>query len=62
MTALVGEAQRLLKQMGYYQGVLDGVAGPRTLAAIRSFQRRAGLKPTGEVSEELIVKMAFLPL
>ncbi len=62
VTLMVAEAQRLLKQMGYDPGPIDGVPGPRTQAAIRSFQRRTGLTPTGEISEGLIVKMAFLPL
>jgi TPR repeat protein len=60
--AMIAEAQRLLIQRGYQPGPVDGAAGPRTQAAIRSFQARSGLAQTGEVSEELIVKMAFLPL
>jgi TPR repeat protein len=60
--SLVAEAQRLLRQRGYDPGPADGLAGPRTQSAIRSFQRSAGLPETGEVSTALIVKMAFLPL
>lgn len=59
---LIAEAQRLLRQRGYDPGPVDGVPGPRTQAAIRSFQRQAGVPDTGEVTESLIVKMAFLPL
>jgi localization factor PodJL len=60
--SLVAEAQRLLRQRGYDPGPADGVSGPRTQSAIRSFQRSAGLPETGEVSTTLIVKMAFMPL
>jgi localization factor PodJL len=60
--SLVMEAQRLLRQRGYDPGPADGVPGPRTQNAIRSFQRKAGLPATGEASEVLIVKLAFLPL
>jgi localization factor PodJL len=60
--AMVAEAQRLLKQRGYDPGPIDGVPGRRTQDAIRNFQRRAGLTPTGDVTEALIVKMAFLQL
>jgi TPR repeat protein len=60
--ARIAEAQRMLKQMGYDPGPIDGVPGPRTEAAIRAYQRRAGVEPTGVVTEGLIVKMAFLPL
>lgn len=60
--ARIAEAQRLLKQMGYDPGPVDGLPGPRTEAAIRAYQRRAGIEQTGDVTEGLIVKMAFLPL
>lgn len=59
---MVLEAQRLLKQRGFDPGPIDGIPGKRTQEAIRSFQRRAGLAATGDVSDALIVKMAFLPL
>jgi TPR repeat protein len=61
-STMIMEAQRLLRQRGYDTGPADGVAGPRTLNAVRSFQRSAGLPATGEVDEKLIVKMAFMPL
>jgi localization factor PodJL len=61
-TEMIAEAQRLLKRMGYEAGPVDGRQGPRTQAAVRSFQRRAGLAETGQITQALIVKMAFLPL
>jgi TPR repeat protein len=60
--AMVAEAQRILKQRGYDPGPIDGVPGKRTQDAVRSFQRRLGMAPTGDVTEVLIAKMAFLPL
>jgi TPR repeat protein len=60
--AMVAEAQRLLKQRGFDPGPVDGVPGKRTQEAVRSFQRRLGMAPTGDVTEVLIAKMAFLPL
>jgi localization factor PodJL len=59
---MIAEAQRLLTQMGYKPGPVDGTTGPRTDAAVRSFQRRVGMAETGAVTQDLIVKMAFLPL
>ena len=39
--------QTQLKGLSIYTGKLDGVAGPKTLAAIRGFQRINGLKVDG---------------
>lgn len=36
-----------LKARGLYRGSVDGLPGPRTAAAVRRFQRRAGLAPDG---------------
>jgi len=40
---LVVDAQRLLTQLGYDPGVVDGVAGAKTRAATQKFQKREGL-------------------
>jgi peptidoglycan hydrolase-like protein with peptidoglycan-binding domain len=39
--------QVALRAYGLYVGAIDGVAGPGTRAALRSFQQHAGLAPTG---------------
>lgn len=39
--------QVALRSFGLYRGPVDGVAGPQTVAAVRAFQRRQGLRPTG---------------
>ena len=36
---LAVRAQRLLKALGYYDGTVDGIAGPLTFAAIQQFRR-----------------------
>lgn len=59
---LVVEAQRLLVTLGYRPGPVDGIIGPRTLAAIREFEKRIGLHSTGQLSEALLAKMAFAQL
>lgn len=43
----VAGLQVALKVRGLYRGPVDGVAGPRTIAAVRAFQRRAGLAVDG---------------
>ena len=39
--------QALLAALGFYTGPVDGIAGPRTVAAVKSAQRAYGLTPTG---------------
>lgn len=56
---LVAEAQRLLAGLGYKPGPADGIAGPRTIAAIREFEKRLGLRATGQLNQALLAKMAF---
>ncbi|WP_404301084.1 peptidoglycan-binding protein [Alicycliphilus denitrificans] len=43
------EAQERLNALGYNVGTPDGSIGPRTVAAIRSFQSSKGLKVTGQL-------------
>ena len=57
--SVVAEAQRLLGKLGYRPGPVDGIIGPRTVAAIRAFERKVGLPTTGRVSNALVAKMAF---
>lgn len=45
--ANVAALQVALRARGLYDGAIDGVAGPRTGTAVRSFQRRAGIAVDG---------------
>ncbi len=45
----VREAQTLLNQLGYDCGVVDGIFGAQTEAAVKAFQKDAGLKVDGIV-------------
>ncbi|MFA4900865.1 MAG: peptidoglycan-binding domain-containing protein [Brevundimonas sp.] len=45
----VADTQRALVRLGYDPGPVDGIAGPRTRAAIVAFQRAHGLTPYGVV-------------
>jgi len=46
------EIQALLNKLGYSVGVVDGIYGPKTAAAVVKFQRYFGLSPTGVVNDE----------
>jgi hypothetical protein len=46
--------QAALAWRGYYNGRIDGVMGPETSAAIRSFQAHQGLPTTGQIDSGLV--------
>jgi Transglycosylase SLT domain/Putative peptidoglycan binding domain/LysM domain len=43
--------QVALYRHGHYKGPIDGIAGPQTKGAIRSFQRSKGIEPDGVVGK-----------
>ena len=51
---IINDIQRELTRRGYYDGVTDGLYGPKTDAAIRDFEQAAGLKPSTEPNEALL--------
>lgn len=51
------ELQGLLAARGYAVGAIDGIIGSRTQAAIRAFQRRAGLPADGYASTSLLDRL-----
>jgi formate hydrogenlyase subunit 3/multisubunit Na+/H+ antiporter MnhD subunit len=54
---LVELAQHHLRNLGYDPGPLDGFIGPRTLDAVRRFQRDQGLAATGVLSFEFLERL-----
>jgi peptidoglycan hydrolase-like protein with peptidoglycan-binding domain len=60
---VVRDIQSALRQLAMYEGDVDGIAGPRTLQAIRDFQARAGLEPNGKVGAPLLdaIRTASVP-
>lgn len=48
----VMEIQALLNKLGYDVGVIDGIYGPKTAAAVQKFQRYFRLPPTGTVADD----------
>ncbi len=49
--------QSLLAALGYYTGPIDGIVGPRMVAAIKSAQKALGLTTTGQSSTEFTAKL-----
>ncbi|WP_291332397.1 peptidoglycan-binding domain-containing protein [Desulfovibrio sp.] len=53
----IKEAQRLLTELGYDPGPVDGGYGRRTADAVKTFQRDIGSVQNGEINEELLILM-----
>ena len=50
----VGDLQRRLNALGFHAGREDAILGPETAAALREFQRNAGLAPDGIAGAETL--------
>jgi hypothetical protein len=55
----VAAVQRRLGELGYYYGVVDGVMGPRTRAAIAAYESRHGLVVDGTISAPLLDRLGL---
>ena len=49
-SAAIETLQRELGQLNYYEGPVDGIMGPQTIAVIKDLQRQAGLPQTGTMN------------
>ena len=57
-SAGLGTAQRVLSQLGYYQGPRDGVASPALRMAIAAYQRDQGLSASGALDAETLDRLS----
>lgn len=55
--APVEQVQRELARLGLYTGAIDGISGSRTEAAVRVYEKKAGLTPSGKPSAALLAHM-----
>ncbi len=56
---MVTKIQTNLKKWGYYKGSVDGVFGTQTSQAVRSFQRKNGLKVDGIVGSRTLAALGL---
>lgn len=55
--ATIRSVQSALKELGMYSGIVDGIAGPETGAAIKRFEHAARLSLTGRADEALLARL-----
>jgi hypothetical protein len=53
--------QRLLKQAGFYAGLVDGSLGPNTRAAIIKYQQFKGIPKTGSLNRATLESLGWKP-
>ena len=54
---LVAKAQTMLNKLGYRLGSADGVAGPKTVRAVRRFQKSHRIRVDGKITPALITAL-----
>lgn len=59
---VVRGVQMVLTLLGYEVGTPDGLAGPRTAEAIRSFERATGMSESGAVNPRLLAVLGSQPV
>jgi len=59
---VISKVQRALDKLGFDVGTPDGVAGPKTAEAIRSFERGTGMSETGAINPRLLAVLGSQPV
>lgn len=58
---IVARAQVILMRRGFYRSGIDGQFGPGMNFALRNYQARLGLRPTGRFDVETLASLNLLP-
>jgi peptidoglycan hydrolase-like protein with peptidoglycan-binding domain len=58
---VVEQVQRILKDLDFYSGAVDGIAGPNTARAIEAYQRKVGLAVSGKIDGVLLDQLGATP-
>jgi peptidoglycan hydrolase-like protein with peptidoglycan-binding domain len=58
---IISRAQIILLRQGYYRDDVDGAYGPAMRLAVRNYQARFGLHPTGLLDVETLALLNLLP-
>jgi peptidoglycan hydrolase-like protein with peptidoglycan-binding domain len=58
---IVSRAQIALLRQGFYRDEIDGLYGPAMNFALRNYQARFGLRPSGRLDVETLAALSLLP-
>jgi len=58
---IVSRAQIILMRQGFYRDEIDGLYGPAMNFALRNYQSRFGLQPSGRLDLETLAELSLLP-
>jgi peptidoglycan hydrolase-like protein with peptidoglycan-binding domain len=58
---IVSRAQIILMRQGFYRDEIDGLYGPAMNFALRNYQARLGLQPSGRLDVETLASLSLLP-
>jgi peptidoglycan hydrolase-like protein with peptidoglycan-binding domain len=58
---IVSRAQVILMRQGFYRDEIDGLYGPAMNFALRNYQARFGLRPSGRLDVETLAALSLLP-
>ena len=59
---VVSRVQQALNRLGFNVGTPDGVAGPKTAEAIRTFERGTGMSESGKINPRLLAVLGSQPV
>lgn len=59
---VVSRVQQALNRLGFDVGTPDGVAGPKTAEAIRTFERGTGMSESGKINPRLLAVLGSQPV
>jgi peptidoglycan hydrolase-like protein with peptidoglycan-binding domain len=58
---ILSRAQIILMRQGFYRDEIDGLYGPAMNFALRNYQARFGLRPSGRLDVETLAALSLLP-
>ncbi len=54
---VVEQVQGILRDLDFYSGTVDGIAGPNTRAAIATYRKKVGLPVSDAIDDELLTQL-----
>lgn len=58
---VTAQVQRILQELNFYSGTVDGLAGPATTKAIQAYQQKVGLTVSGRIDDDLLEQLGAQP-